>query len=90
MVVVVEPVVRAVFLATGKFSDGGHGRTVGLNERSIVSYSVNSKKKLFVRLRSYNCIIHICTNIIRRDDKNFIRAFNFPNHDRLIAHDAIF
>lgn len=48
MVVVVGSIVGAVFFATGKFSDGGHGRTVGLNERSIVSYSVDSKKKIII------------------------------------------
>lgn len=41
---VVAPVVGAVFLATGQFSDGGHGRTVGFSERSIVSYSVVDPK----------------------------------------------
>lgn len=41
---VVVPVVGAVLLATGQFSDGGHGRTVGFGERSIVSYSVDPKK----------------------------------------------
>jgi len=35
-----------VFLAAGQFSDGGHGGTVGLSERSIVSCSVEIKKKI--------------------------------------------
>jgi len=34
----------AVFLAAGQFSDGGHGRTVGLSEQSIVPCSEEIKK----------------------------------------------
>jgi len=44
----VVPVVVAgpVFLAAGQFSDGGHGGTVGLSERSIVvSNSVDTREK---------------------------------------------
>lgn len=45
--VAVAPVkiVRAVFFAAGQLSDGGHGGTVGLSKRSIVSNSVGEKNK---------------------------------------------
>lgn len=38
-------VVGTILLAIGQFSDGGHGRTVGFGERSIVSNSVGKKEK---------------------------------------------
>jgi hypothetical protein len=37
--------VGTILLTTGQFSDGGHGRTVGFSERSIVSYSVEKIEK---------------------------------------------
>lgn len=36
-------VVRSIFLGAGQFSDGGHGGTVGLTERSIVPQSAKKK-----------------------------------------------